>query len=90
MAPAKQEVRTDKAPAPKPFLSQALVFNDMVYTSGAVGMNPATEKLIEGTTADRTKQCLRNISNILEAAGSSLEKIIKVTIFLDDMANILG
>lgn len=52
--PAKQVVLTNKAPAPKPFLSQAVTLNGLVYTSGAVGIDPATEKLIPGTTADRT------------------------------------
>ncbi|CAI7622741.1 unnamed protein product [Penicillium discolor] len=93
--PAKQVVLTNKAPAPKPFLSQAVTLNGLVYTSGAVGIDPATEKLIPGTTADRTEQCLKNITNILEAAGSSIEKVfsqrlemkLKVSIFIDDMTN---
>lgn len=91
----KQVVYSDKAPAPKPFLSQAVTLNGLVYTSGAVGMDPATEKLIAGTTGDRTvsttiyllsdhgrpplkiqKQCLKNLANILEAAGSSIEKVV--------------
>ncbi|PYI08353.1 YjgF-like protein [Aspergillus sclerotiicarbonarius CBS 121057] len=83
----KQEVRTDDAPAPKPFFSQAVIHEKMVYTSGAVGMDPMTGRLVEGTTGDRTVQCLKNISNILKAAGSSLENILKITIFIDDMAN---
>ncbi|KAJ5100141.1 YjgF-like protein [Penicillium argentinense] len=99
-AQAKQVILTSKAPAPKPFLSQAVTLNGLVYTSGAVGIDPATEKVISGTTGDRTEQCLENLSNILEAAGSSIEKArnrtkshasklemkLKVTIFIDDMA----
>ncbi|PYH76335.1 YjgF-like protein [Aspergillus uvarum CBS 121591] len=84
---AKKPVFTAQAPVPKPSLSQAMVINGFVYTSGAVGMDPSTEELVTGTTADRTIQCLKNISNILDAAGSSLEKTVKVNIFIDDMAN---
>ncbi|CAI7614686.1 unnamed protein product [Penicillium manginii] len=86
-AQSKQVVLTSKAPTPKPFLSQAITLNGLVYTSGAVGMDPATENLVPGTTGDRTEQCLKNISHILEAASSSIEKVLKVTIFIDDMSN---
>ncbi|KAJ5732946.1 YjgF-like protein [Penicillium manginii] len=91
-AQSKQVVLTSKAPTPKPFLSQAITLNGLVYTSGAVGMDPATENLVPGTTGDRTEQCLKNISHILEAASSSIEKVVsqqplKVTIFIDDMSN---
>ncbi|RAK76173.1 YjgF-like protein [Aspergillus fijiensis CBS 313.89] len=84
---SKRAIRTDNAPAPKPFFSQAIVHEKTVYTSGAVGMDPATGRLVEGTTGDRTVQCLKNLSNILEAAGSCLDNIIKATIFIDDMSN---
>lgn len=60
MATAKEVVLSDKAPTPKPFLSQAVTFNGLVYTSGAVGMDPATEKLVTGSTADRTVSCLNS------------------------------
>ncbi|PGG96387.1 hypothetical protein GX51_07841 [Blastomyces parvus] len=85
MASAKQVVLTDKAPAPIPVLSQGIVYNGIVYCSGQVGMDPATGKLVEGTVQDRTAQIFRNLSAVLEKAGSSLEKAIKVNVFLANM-----
>jgi enamine deaminase RidA (YjgF/YER057c/UK114 family) len=50
----KQEVRTDTAPAPRPFYSQGVIAGDMVYVSGSLGIDPATGKMVERTIADRT------------------------------------
>ncbi|EZF26752.1 hypothetical protein H112_01263 [Trichophyton rubrum D6] len=75
---AKRAVFTDKAPAPLPVFSQAIVHNGIVYCSGQVGTDPATRELVEGTVKDRTAQIFRNITAVLEAAGSSLEKLLKV------------
>ncbi|EZF28716.1 hypothetical protein H101_07606, partial [Trichophyton interdigitale H6] len=82
---AKRAVFTDKAPAPLPVFSQAIVHNGIVYCSGQVGTDPATRELVEGTVKDRTAQIFRNITAVLEAAGSSLEKLLKVNIFLTNM-----
>ncbi|KAF9892231.1 hypothetical protein FE257_002008 [Aspergillus nanangensis] len=78
-------VRTDKAPLPPPFLSQAMVVGDLVFCSGQLGVNPSTGKMVEGPIQERTKQILRNLSAVLEAAGSSLQDVVKVNIFLADM-----
>ncbi|KAI3573546.1 Endoribonuclease L-PSP/chorismate mutase-like protein [Fusarium oxysporum f. sp. albedinis] len=83
----KTEVRTDAAPPPKPFLSQGVVVGNMVYVSGSLGMDPSTGKMVEGTITDRTTRALKNISNILEAAGTSLVNLVKVNIFITDMKN---
>ncbi|KAK2809975.1 hypothetical protein FQN50_003389 [Emmonsiellopsis sp. PD_5] len=85
MASAKQVVLTDKAPPPIPVLSQGIIHNGIVYCSGQVGMDPATGKLVEGTVQDRTAQIFRNLSAVLEKAGSSLDKAIKVNVFLANM-----
>ncbi|KAK2750360.1 hypothetical protein FQN57_003840 [Myotisia sp. PD_48] len=82
---AKQVVLTENAPKPIPVLSQALIHNGIVYCSGQVGMDPKTMKLVEGSVQDRTRQIFSNLSAVLEAAGSSLEKIIKVNVFLANM-----
>jgi 2-iminobutanoate/2-iminopropanoate deaminase len=50
----KEAVKTDKAPPPMPFFSQAIKCNGMVYCSGSIGMDPATKALVEGSVADRT------------------------------------
>ncbi|KAH6989857.1 Endoribonuclease L-PSP/chorismate mutase-like protein [Ilyonectria destructans] len=81
----KTEVRTDGAPAPKPFLSQGVTLGTIVYVSGSLGVNPSTGKMVEGTITDRTIQALKNISNILKAAGTSMANLVKVNIFITDM-----
>ncbi|KAH7123457.1 Endoribonuclease L-PSP/chorismate mutase-like protein [Dactylonectria estremocensis] len=86
-ASIKTEVRTDGAPVPKPFLSQGVVVGNMVYVSGSLGVDPKTGKLVEGTIGDRTDRALKNISNILEAAGTSLSNLVKVNIFITDMSD---
>ncbi|KAI5456790.1 Endoribonuclease L-PSP/chorismate mutase-like protein [Mariannaea sp. PMI_226] len=85
MALTKKQVKTLRAPSPPAFLSQGLVVGDMVYVSGSLGMDPITGNLVDGTVKDRTAQALQNMAAILEEAGSSLEKVIKVTIFITDM-----
>ncbi|KAE8162434.1 Endoribonuclease L-PSP/chorismate mutase-like protein [Aspergillus tamarii] len=85
--PGKIAVLTPSAPAPMPVLSQGVIWNGMVYVSGSLGIDPSTGRFVEGTVADRTDQIFRNISAILQAAGSNLANIVKVNIFLTDMSN---
>ncbi|KAI9170637.1 Endoribonuclease L-PSP/chorismate mutase-like protein [Paramyrothecium foliicola] len=80
-------VHTTKAPAPLPQFSQAVKYNGLLFCSGSVGMDPATNTLVEGTVKDRARQALSNLQNVIEAGGSSLEKVLKANIFLTDMAN---
>ena len=80
-----QEVITDKAQSAKGLLSQAIVSNGMVYTAGFVHLTP-DGVLIDGSVADMTGQVLSNISEVLDAAGSSLSKVIKCTIYVTDMS----
>ncbi|XP_023012370.1 reactive intermediate imine deaminase A homolog UK114 [Leptinotarsa decemlineata] len=77
-------ISTIKAPAPlggAPY-NQAVVFNDVVYLSGVVGMNANTNKLVDGGAAAEAQQSLKNIGHILEAAGSSYANVLKSTIML--------
>ncbi|CAH0057883.1 unnamed protein product [Clonostachys solani] len=83
----KEKVHATNAPAPPSFLSQGVVVGDMVYVSGAIGVDPKTNQLVEGTIQDRTTQCLKNISSILNAAGTSIENAVKVNVFITDMSN---
>ncbi|KAM0414600.1 hypothetical protein ACHAPT_013561 [Fusarium lateritium] len=83
----KKEVRTDDAPPPKPSYSQGVVEGNMVYVSGSLGVDPQTGKLVEGTTGDCTTQTLKNMANILGAAGSPLSNLVKVNIFITNMKN---
>jgi len=83
----KESVLTDKAPAPMPFFSQAIKCNGMVYCSGSIGMEPKSMKLVEGSVGDRTAQALTNLSEVLKAAGSSIDNVVKVNVFLTNMEN---
>jgi len=84
-----KSVTTDKAsPAIGPY-SQAVKVGNMVYTSGQIPMTPEGE-LITGDIHDQTRQVLVNLQNVLEAAGSSLDKIVKTTIYLTDMDNFIA
>lgn len=70
-------------PAIGPY-SHAVVVGNLVYTAGQAGMDPATRQIVPGIEA-QTRQTLRNIEAILVAAGSSLRKVVKTTVFLADM-----
>ena len=78
-------VRTEKAPLPISCYSQAVKVGGFVFVSGQVPLNPETKKVVDGGIGAQTKQVLENIKVIVEAAGSSIEKIVKVTVFLKDM-----
>lgn len=58
-----------------------------VYTAGQVGLDPATQKLVEGGVQAEARQSLENLKRILEAAGSSMAQVVKTTVFMTDMAN---
>lgn len=79
-------IRSDKAPKALGPYSVAISTGTLVYTSGQLGINPATGELVEGGIQAQTRQALENIKNVLEAAGTTLENVIKTTVFLQDMA----
>jgi 2-iminobutanoate/2-iminopropanoate deaminase len=81
----RRVIETDKAPAAVGPYSQAVVLGETVYVSGQLPLVPGTKKFAEGSIEDRTRQCMENLKAILEEAGSSLEKLAKVTIFLENM-----
>ncbi|KNG88712.1 L-PSP endoribonuclease family protein Brt1 [Aspergillus bombycis] len=84
----KTPILTDKAPKPLPGIySQAIVSNGVVYCSGAVAMDPETGKIVDGDIKAHTHQCIKNLSHVLEAAGSDITKVLKVNVFLSDMDN---
>jgi 2-iminobutanoate/2-iminopropanoate deaminase len=82
----KRVVRTDKAPAPfqgAPY-NQAIVHGDLVFVAGQVGLDPATGEVVGEGAEEQTEQAMRNVSAILEAAGSSMENLVRCGIFLAD------
>jgi len=77
-------VQTPNAPAAIGPYSQAMIANGMVFTSGQIALTPAGE-MLTGDVKEQCAQVLSNLKAVLEAAGSSLDKVIKTTIFLDNM-----
>ncbi|EMT72446.1 hypothetical protein NW760_010184 [Fusarium oxysporum] len=88
MTPRFTPVTAPNAPAPLPQFSAAVTYNGLVYCSGNIGIKPGQGLVVvEGTVKDRAIQALSNIKNILEAAGSSIENVIKMNIYLTNMDN---
>ena len=81
----KNVIHTDKAPKAIGPYSQAIRTDSMVYTAGQIGLDPTTGEMIGGTVEEQTRQALTNLRNVLEAAGSSLDQVVKTTVFLKDM-----
>ena len=82
----KRVVHTDNAPAPfqgAPY-SQGSVAGDFVFVSGQVAVDPATGDVVEGGIAEQTERVMLNVAAVLEAAGSSTDKLVKCGIFLAD------
>ena len=67
--------------------SQAIRANGFVFVSGQVGFDPATQQVVEGDVAVQTERVMKNLSGILKAAGSGLEKVVKSTVFLKNMSD---
>jgi 2-iminobutanoate/2-iminopropanoate deaminase len=87
MMPQKAIINTDKAPKAIGPYSVANRVGDLVFTAGQTGLDPQTNELVPGGIQAETRQVLTNIKNVLEAAGSSLEQVVKTTVFLRDMGD---
>jgi len=81
----KQIIHTDKAPQAIGPYSQAVLHNEMLYCSGQISLNPETMELVGGTAAEQTKQVMANLKAVLNEAGSGFDKVVKCSIFLEDM-----
>jgi 2-iminobutanoate/2-iminopropanoate deaminase len=81
----KQTIKTDRAPQAIGPYSQAVKTNGFVYVSGQVAFDPATGQFVPGGIVEQTEQVLRNLTAVLDAAGSGLDRVIKTTVFLADM-----
>ncbi len=80
-------ISTDKAPAAIGPYSQAVAVGNMVYTSGQIAIVPETGNIVEGGVEEQTKQALENLKVVVEEAGSSLDKVVKTTIFIKNMGD---
>jgi 2-iminobutanoate/2-iminopropanoate deaminase len=87
--PCKQIIRTDKAPKAIGPYSVGVITNQFIFTAGQLGIIPESGEIIDGGIENETRQALTNIQNILEEAGSSLQWIVKTTVFLRDMNEFL-
>ena len=83
----KKIVSTEKAPKAIGPYSQAIRTEDLIFTAGQVGLNPATMELVEGGLEEQTRQVLTNLKNVLESADSGLNYVVKTTVFLQNISD---
>ncbi|MFL6214403.1 MAG: RidA family protein [Blastocatellia bacterium] len=81
----KERIQTDDAPQAIGPYSQAVKANGFVFASGQIPLDPATMQIIEGGIREQTERVMRNLAAVLEAAGSSLNRAVKTTVYLADM-----
>ena len=86
----REVVHTDKVPPARVPLSQAIKAGDWVFASGQLGNDPKTRRLAEGGIGPETRQVCENLKAVLEAAGSSLAKVVKVTIYMVDLNELMA
>src|SRR5580698_6344089 len=87
---ARDSSRTPNAPSPPPTYSQAVRAAGLVFISGTGPHDPATGKIVGDTIQEQTRQCLENVSAILEAAGTSLERAVSFTVILLEETDFAG
>jgi 2-iminobutanoate/2-iminopropanoate deaminase len=83
----REVVHTERAPAAIGPYHQAIRAGGLVFASGQIPLVPGTKALVEGGIAEQTEQALRNLTAVLEAAGSSAARVVKTTVYLADMAD---
>jgi 2-iminobutanoate/2-iminopropanoate deaminase len=81
----KRIIKTGEAPQAIGPYSQAVVAGGFVFASGQIPIDPATGEFVAGGIAEQTGQVLRNVSKVLEAAGTGLDRVVRTTVFLADM-----
>ena len=89
-SPERERIQTDNAPAAIGPYSQAIKAGGFVFASGQIPTDPQTGQFVSGGIAEQTQQVLKNLSAVLEAAGSSLDLVVKTTVFLADMQEFAG
>ena len=86
----RRRVHTDEAPAAIGPYSQAIVSGGFVFTAGQIGLVPETMEVVEGGVEEQAHRVLKNLTAVLEAAGSSMNDVVKTTMYLADMADFVA
>jgi 2-iminobutanoate/2-iminopropanoate deaminase len=86
----RERIQTDNAPAAIGPYSQAIKAGGLVFVSGQIPIDPQTGQFVPGGIAEQTERVLKNLAAVLEAAGSSLDRVVKTTVFLADMKEFSG
>jgi 2-iminobutanoate/2-iminopropanoate deaminase len=86
-SPNREAVSTSSAPKAIGPYSQGIKAGDFLFTAGEAGVDPASGKLVEGGIAAQTRQALRNVQAILEASGTSLQRVVRCGVFLAELAD---
>lgn len=86
MAQELRVISTDKAPQAIGPYSQAIVAGDLVFCAGQLAIDPKTGEIVSGDIKEQTRRALDNLAGVLEAAGSSLARVTKTTVFITDLA----
>lgn len=86
----KKVIKTDKAASGKVPLSQAIQVGEWLFCSGQLPINPKTGEIVPGGIAEQTRQVIENLKAVCEAADTSLNNAVKVTIFLEDLSELQG
>lgn len=81
----KRIISTPKAPQAIGPYSQAIEVNGMIFTSGVIPINPEDGSLVDGTVEEQADQALKNLENLLVESGTSLDKVVKTTVFIKEM-----
>ncbi len=80
-----ETIHTPNAPSPAGHYSQAVVYNGLVYVAGQIAIDPQTGEKKLGSIEEQTEQVLKNVGEILKAAGSDLNRVLKMTVYISDM-----
>ena len=83
----REAVQTENAPKAIGPYQQAIKANGFIYTAGQIPIDPKTANLVEGDISAQTRQVLENLKAVLEAGGSALDRVVKATVFLKNMAD---
>ncbi len=82
----RKAVSTERAPKAIGPYEQAWIVEGMVYTSGQIGLDPKTGEMVAGGVAEQARRVLENLQAVLEAAGSSMERVVRTTVYMTDLS----